>query len=44
MINEYKSKKGRHQSNLFSLLKSDLNSRDLSLRNVEDRFEIRDFA
>ena len=44
LANEFQSRKGRHKSYLFNLLISDLNSRDLSLRNVEDLFKLRDFA
>ena len=42
--NELKSRKGRHQTNLYNLLISTLNSRDLSLRNAEDLFKLREFA
>ena len=39
-----KGRVGRHQNNLFRLLKSDLNSRNISLKCIEDLYELKNFA
>ena len=44
LTNNLKSRKGRHQSNIFNLLLIDLKSRDLSLKNADDLFELRAIA
>ena len=42
--NTYKSRKGRHQSNLFDILKSDLKVRDIRLESETDLFDLREHA
>jgi hypothetical protein len=44
LTNNLKSRKGRHQSNLFNLLTSDLKSRDMHLKNLTDLVKLRDIA
>ena len=39
-----KSRRGRHQINLFNTIKSDLSLRDYSLNDLEDLYELRDLA
>ena len=39
-----KSRRGRHQINLFNTIKSDLSLRDYSLNNLEDLYEQKDDA
>ena len=40
----YKSRRGRHQTNLFNVLKTDLSARGLSLNSIDDLHELRHVA
>ena len=39
-----KSRRGRHQINLFNTIKSDLSLRDFRLNNIEDLYELKEVA
>ena len=44
LSNTKKSRKGRHQSNIFNLLIADLKSRNISLKNVDELLELSKLA
>ena len=41
---EYKSRRGRHQTNLFNVIKADLSDKGLSLQSIDDLHELRYLA
>ena len=41
---EFKSRRGRHQINLFNVIRNDLVNRDFKLNDLNDLFELRMFA
>ena len=44
VTNNLKSRKGRHQSNIFNLLKCDLKLRDLELNDINDLTSLKSIA
>jgi hypothetical protein len=41
---EYKSRRGRHQTNLFNVIKTDLSDKGVSLLSIDDLYELRQLA